>query len=73
MSEQSAIDMMMAKFDALAAEARAIGVDCLVLLLEDDRLGEVETWQMIRSMGFSASLGILERAKHNLLTNKDDE
>lgn len=73
MSDEQAIDIMLAKFRALASEARAIGVDCLVLLLEDDKLGETETWQMIRSMGFSASIGILERAKRTLLTGKDDE
>jgi hypothetical protein len=69
--EETSIDLMTVKYQILNDEAKSLGVDVVVLMVDDDRLDDTETFQYLRSAGRITSLGMLERMRHVLL-NKDD-
>lgn len=55
------------EFYALQQQARAHGIDSVVILVEDNPIEDVETKRLHRCCNWSSAFGLLEWAKHLLL------
>jgi len=67
--EKNSKDDFYNRFQSLAEEARAYGIDTLIIMEEIDRLKDESSSALIRRMPFTQCIGLLETYKNTLLND----